>query len=282
MRGVGQKCQQRGREVNILLARLSTTMFTEQTKTDIKMNQVRMDQSWGKTNQVRMDQSSGKTNLSELKQRAINQVHEVVEGLHNMNKAANLIEVNAVVEDGNTRAFFDAKTRWFGIQNNEELDEQKDKREEELSIVTEIFVCVKSMVQDTWIMQREAGEQTKQVVFNRKRLEFEHRDVEHSTSTQKDEHRDVEQSATQKVEHPDVEHSTLSLVMENWAMHKEAGEQTKQVVINRKRLGVEHRDVGPSSSSQEGEHRDVEHSRHSTFQEGEHRDDEQIAQGSTS
>jgi hypothetical protein len=141
MSDVGQKYQQRGREVNILLARISTTMFTEQTKADIKMNQVRMDQSRdkfdsgkmnqvrmdqssGKTNQVRMDQSSGKTNLSKWKQRAINQVHEEVEGLHYMNKAANLIEVNAVLEDGNTRVFFDAKTRWFGVKNNEEPDEQ--------------------------------------------------------------------------------------------------------------------------------------------------------------
>jgi hypothetical protein len=69
---------------------------------------------------------------------------EVVDGLNNSTRASNSIdEVTAAVEDGNTRVFFDERTRWFGIKCDEEPDDQEenDRLDKALSIVSEIFVC---------------------------------------------------------------------------------------------------------------------------------------------
>jgi hypothetical protein len=84
------------------------------------------------------------------KMETINQLQEVVDGLNESTKTANTIEdVNAALEAGDTKAFFDEKTNRFGIKHDGAFDnqEEKDNMKKASSIVTKIFECVKGMVQ---------------------------------------------------------------------------------------------------------------------------------------
>ena len=61
------------------------------------------------------------------------------------------------------------------IKYDAEFDtrEEEETQEREISTVVEIFECVKGMVHDSWIMQKGAEEQARQVAFNRSRKSFE-------------------------------------------------------------------------------------------------------------
>jgi hypothetical protein len=110
------------------------------------------------------------------KSEAINQLQKVVDGLSEITRTANSIEeVNAALDERDTSAFFDERTRRFDIKYDEEFDTQEERNnlEKAISIVEEIFGCVKGTVQDTWIMQKEEEERAKQARFNRSRRAFE-------------------------------------------------------------------------------------------------------------
>jgi hypothetical protein len=100
-------------------------------------------------------------------------------------KTANSIEeLDAALSSGETREFFDGRTNRFNIKHGRtnrfniehdgELDNQKDREnfEEASSMVNELFECVKVMVHENWIMQREEEERAKQAGFNRPRRNF--------------------------------------------------------------------------------------------------------------
>jgi hypothetical protein len=104
-----------------------------------------------------------------------NQLQGVIEQLNEEFKTDNSIEdVRAILNSRETRAFFDDRTNRFDIRNDVELDNQEDRDnfEEASSMVNDLFECVKGMVQDTWIMQREEEERLKQARLNRSRMAF--------------------------------------------------------------------------------------------------------------
>jgi hypothetical protein len=109
------------------------------------------------------------------KEKAFNQLQGIIEQLNETTKTADSIdEVNAALNSEETRRFFDERTRRFDIRHDEEFDNQEDRDnfEEASSIVSDLFECVKGMVQDTWIMQREEEERSKQARLNRSRMAF--------------------------------------------------------------------------------------------------------------
>jgi hypothetical protein len=109
------------------------------------------------------------------KEKAFNQLQGIIEQLNETTKTADSIdEVNAALNSEETRRFFDERTRRFDIRHDEEFDNQEDRDnfEEASSMVGERFECVKGMVQDTWIMQREEEERAKQARLNRSRMAF--------------------------------------------------------------------------------------------------------------
>jgi hypothetical protein len=71
-----------------------------------------------------------------------------------------------------------------------------------------LFKVTRSVVEQLTSQGGSKEEQAERVLVNRRRRVVEHRDVEHLTPSQKDEHRDVEQSTSQEVGHRDVEHLT--------------------------------------------------------------------------
>jgi hypothetical protein len=142
---VEQRFQQRGRDVNTLVTKLSTMMMSSAEQTE----------DW--------------------KEKAFEKLQGVVEQLNETIKTADLIdEANAAINSEETRKFFDERTNRFGIIYDEEFDtqEERDNLEEASSIVRELFECVKGMVQDTWIIQKEEEERAKQASFNRSRMAF--------------------------------------------------------------------------------------------------------------
>jgi hypothetical protein len=102
----------------------------------------------------------------------LNQVQGVTEQLKEMIKTANSIEeVHAALSSGETREFFDERTNRFNIKQDGELDNQENREncEEASSMVNKQFECVKGMVQDNWIMQRDEEDRAKQAGLNRPR-----------------------------------------------------------------------------------------------------------------
>jgi hypothetical protein len=78
------------------------------------------------------------------------------------------------LSSGETRESFDGRTKRFNIITDGEFDNQEDREnlEEASSIVSELFECVKDMVQYTRIMQKEEEVRLKQARFNRSRMAF--------------------------------------------------------------------------------------------------------------
>jgi hypothetical protein len=128
MSEVEQRFQQRGRDALTWVARISrSTMIPFERKEDWIEN-------------------------------ALNRKQGITDQLKEMIKTANSIEeVHATLTSGETREFFDERTNRFNIKQEGELDNQENREnfEEASSMVTKLFECVKDMVQDNWIMQRE-------------------------------------------------------------------------------------------------------------------------------
>jgi hypothetical protein len=126
MSEVEQRFQQRGRDVQAWVSRLSISMM------------IPSDQTEGWTREM------------------FNRLQDVIEQLTETIKTENSTEdVHAILSSGETREFFDVRTKRFNIITDGEIDNQEDREnfEEASSIVNELFECVKDMVQYTWIMQ---------------------------------------------------------------------------------------------------------------------------------
>jgi hypothetical protein len=142
MSEVEQRFQQRGRDAQTWVARISRSMMISSERKE------------------------------EWIENALIQVQSVVAQLNETIKTANSIEeVHAALNSGEAREFFDVRTNRFNIKQDGELDNQENREnfEEASSMVNKLFKCVNDMVQDTWIMQREEEDRAKQAGLNRSR-----------------------------------------------------------------------------------------------------------------
>ena len=88
----------------------------------------------------------------------INQLNEVFEGLNECTKSANTMkEVNAMLESGEIKMYFDEKTKEIGNKLEDEFDTSEEEYDLQKAkwIGMQIFECVKGMVLDNWFMLKE-------------------------------------------------------------------------------------------------------------------------------
>jgi hypothetical protein len=137
------------------------------------------------------------TSTEKWKWEAINQVHDVVDGLNKSTKTANSIEeVNTALAAGEIKAYFDEKTKGCGIKHEDEFDtsEEKDDLQKAKSIVMKIFECVKGMVLDSWIMLKEREDLARQTGYNQSKRVFE-------TTSQREERTNSEETGSGVMKH---------------------------------------------------------------------------------